>query len=97
VNTVARISDTAEWPEPSSHSGRQVGMSKRTRLALVGLVILGAGLRTWQYAGGNSLWIDEVALALGIVHSDLTSLLTAPLPYDQVAPKGFLLPKNWSY
>jgi hypothetical protein len=65
-------------------------MSNRT-LALVSAIALGVWLRVWQYAGGASLWIDEVALAFVIVHSDLTSLLTAPLPYAQVAPPGFLL------
>lgn len=60
-------------------------------LALVALVALGAALRIWQYAANSSLWLDEVALAMGIVRTDLMGLLTAPLPYDQVAPKGFLL------
>lgn len=91
VNTVAGTSGAAEWPEPPSRRGRAEVMSKRTLLALGGLLTLGIGLRTWQFAGDTSLWIDEVALALGILHSDLSSLLTAPLPYDQMAPKGFLL------
>ncbi len=64
---------------------------KRTVLALLGLIALGAVLRIWQYAGNTSLWVDEVALALGIIRTDFVSVLTAPLPYDQVAPKGFLL------
>ena len=58
---------------------------------LLALVALGAGLRAWQYAADTSLWLDEVALARGIVDLDLASLLTRPLPYDQIAPRGFLL------
>ena len=55
------------------------------------VVVAGAALRIWQYAGNTSLWLDEIALAHSIVHLDLRALLFAPLPYDQVAPKGFLL------
>jgi hypothetical protein len=54
-------------------------------------LILGAGLRTWQYLAGGSLWLDEVALARPILDLDLASLLTGSLPHAQVAPKGFLL------
>jgi hypothetical protein len=71
VRTLAGCSDAAGRHQPSSQSGRLNTMSKRT-LALVGLIALGAWLRTWQYAEDTSLWIDEVALVFGIVHSDLT-------------------------
>ena len=37
------------------------------------------------------MWIDEIALAKGVLALDLRDLLTTPLPYNQVAPKGFLL------
>jgi hypothetical protein len=57
----------------------------------VAAVALGAGLRVWQYAASTSLWLDEIALVMGILNSDLLDLLTEPLPFDQVAPKGFLL------
>jgi hypothetical protein len=59
-------------------------------LTLVGLVAVGAGLRIWQYAADSSLWLDEVSLAMGVLHTGLSGLLAEPLPYDQVAPKGFL-------
>ena len=58
-------------------------------IALVAL--LGIGLRVAQYAADTSLWIDEIGLVRGILDSDLVPLLTQPLPFDQVAPKGFLL------
>jgi hypothetical protein len=60
-------------------------------MVLAGVVAFGVGLRTWQYAANSSLWLDEVSLAMGILQTHLSDLLTAPLPYDQVAPKGFLI------
>jgi hypothetical protein len=57
----------------------------------VGLVIIGAALRLWQYAGNTSLWKDELSLALGIIQTPIGDLLLQPLPQHQVAPKGFVL------
>jgi hypothetical protein len=59
--------------------------------AVWAVVMLGAALRAWQYVAGGSLWLDEVALARGILDPPLGALLTQPLPYAQIAPKGFLL------
>ncbi len=61
------------------------------RLALTSVVVAGAALRLWQYAADTSLWIDELALAKGILALDLRHILTSPPLYNQVAPKGFLL------
>ena len=58
---------------------------------LIALVVIGAILRLWQYAGNTSLWGDEIALAQNILERPLGELLTAPLAYYQAAPKGFLL------
>ena len=55
------------------------------------LVGIGATLRLVQFAANASLWLDEVALVKGIVDLNVSQLITQPLPYDQVAPKGFLL------
>jgi len=55
------------------------------------LVILGAGLRLWQYAANPAIWQDEVAVARNILDRPLIDLLVQPLAYDQSAPKGFLL------
>jgi hypothetical protein len=55
------------------------------------LVTTGVGLRLWQYSGNASLDLDELALARNIVERPLRALLFAPLAFDQVAPKGFLL------
>jgi hypothetical protein len=63
----------------------------RLRAAAIALLAVGAALRTWQYAFGGALWLDEVALARGILDLELAPLLTQPLPHGQVAPKGFLL------
>jgi hypothetical protein len=60
-------------------------------MALTAVVIVGAALRLWQYAADTSQWTDELALTKGILTLDLQHLLTAPLLFQQVAPKGFLL------
>jgi hypothetical protein len=61
------------------------------RWVLLAILAIGIGLRTVQYLADTSLWLDEVALVKGILGFDLTDLVTRPLPYDQVAPKGFLI------
>lgn len=58
---------------------------------MLAIVAIGVMLRVVQYAANTSLWLDEIALVKGILTSDLIGLLTRPLPFDQVAPKGFLL------
>src|SRR3712207_5804038 len=59
--------------------------------ALAAVAAAGAALRLWQYAADTSLWTDELALAKGILALDLRALFPTPLPYNQVAPRGFLL------
>jgi len=58
---------------------------------LNGLVVLGVGLRLWEYIFNRSLYLDEILLARSIVGMPLGELLTKPLLMDQVAPRGFLL------
>jgi hypothetical protein len=57
----------------------------------VALLLVGAGLRVGQYAIGDALWYDELALARNVVDNPIRELLTAPLDHAQVAPPGFLL------
>jgi hypothetical protein len=54
------------------------------------LLALAVTVRTWQYAGNASLWLDEVELARNILQRPLLTLPTEPLARDQVAPPGFL-------
>ena len=58
---------------------------------VLGLLLIGAGLRMGQYAIGAPLWHDELALARNIVEKPLRELLLTPLEHVQVAPTGFLL------
>jgi Dolichyl-phosphate-mannose-protein mannosyltransferase len=58
---------------------------------LNGLVLLGVGLRFWEYLFNRSLYLDEILLTRSIVGMPLGSLLSKPLLMDQVAPRGFLL------
>jgi hypothetical protein len=55
------------------------------------LVLLGVGLRLWEYIFNRSLYLDEILLTRSIVGMPLGELLTKPLLMDQVAPRGFLL------
>ncbi len=64
---------------------------RASRALLLAAVVIGFGLRVWQYGANTSLRLDEIALAQGILDRDLWTLLLAPLPYNQVAPKAFLL------
>jgi hypothetical protein len=61
------------------------------RRLLAVVVMIGLALRAVQYLADSSLWLDEVALAKNVLELDVRDLLTEPLPYDQVAPGGFLL------
>jgi hypothetical protein len=57
---------------------------------LWGVVAVGVLLRVVRYALDRSLWIDEVFLALNLLHRSSAELLK-PLDYFQGAPAGFLL------
>lgn len=61
------------------------------RIAVVAVLIAGAALRVAQWAGGASLWLDEILLARNILERDLGALVGEPLASFQVAPAGFLI------
>jgi hypothetical protein len=54
------------------------------------LTCTGACLAIYQFIFNRSVWLDEASLSLCIINLDLPALLR-PLPYNQVAPIGFLL------
>ena len=54
------------------------------------LILIGIGLRTWQFLADTSLYIDEIAVAHDVVRTAAVDLLLHRLP-EQIAPKGFLL------
>jgi hypothetical protein len=70
---------------------QDVAASEHFYSLAVTLLLIGAGLRVWQFGIGAALWHDELALARNLVEKSLHELLTAPLDYAQVAPLGFLL------
>src|ERR1700760_495586 len=53
------------------------------------LVALGAALRLLQLLPNRSLWIDEAALALNLIHRSAQQL-AGHLAHGQMAPIGFL-------
>ena len=67
-----------------------VSFARVVNLAIVAVVALGAVLRIIQYAANPSLWLDEIALVKGLLALDFVGVFTRQLPFDQVAPKGFL-------
>jgi Dolichyl-phosphate-mannose-protein mannosyltransferase len=79
---------TREKTEPGSPDGLSIRQSHAIAL---GFLAIGAGLRIWQYLANTSLWVDEIFLATNILNRPTWQLLTRPLDYGQVAPKGFLL------
>jgi hypothetical protein len=86
VNAPAAPPAPAQAVPPEGAAG-----GPRLRLVCQALLALGAGLRLWQYGADASQWIDELALSRGILGLSWTALWSGPLPFDQVAPKGFTL------
>jgi hypothetical protein len=64
--------------------------SPRTERILWALVVIGVGLRVWQYLADTSMWFDELSIARNITERSLAQLLTQPLGFEQTAPLGFL-------
>jgi hypothetical protein len=71
--------------------GESLGTTNRFAWLTVAVLLIGAGLRVGQYAMGEALWYDELALARNLVEKSFHELATLPLDYAQVAPPGFLL------
>jgi Dolichyl-phosphate-mannose-protein mannosyltransferase len=65
------------------------------RLASLGVVLIGVGLRLYQFLYRRSLWLDEASLALNIIHRPYRQLLQ-PLDYHQGAPLGFLFAERFA-
>ena len=63
---------------------------ERRRWTVIAVIALGAALRTWQFIGRGTLWLDEVAIARNVLARSGRELLD-PLDYAQLAPRGFLV------
>lgn len=63
---------------------------ERRRRTAIALIAFGAALRTWQFLGRGTLWLDEAAIARNVLARSWRELLD-PLDYAQIAPRGFLL------
>ena len=53
-------------------------------------LLFGVALRSIQYFGATSMWLDEVASAMNIQTRNFAQLATEKLEFNQVAPLGFL-------
>lgn len=65
-------------------------MLSRHAIAINGILLIGGALRTYQFITLDSLWSDELSIALNVTQRGWAELLTTPLDYFQVAPVGFL-------
>lgn len=65
--------------------------ARAERVLFAATLGLGIVLRGMQWLANPSLWIDEAALAWGIVTRGLGALLHDPLPAQQTAPPGVLV------
>lgn len=63
--------------------------ARATRVAVAGVVALGAALRIIEYHDHRPLWVDEAMVALNIGRHSFAGLL-GKLQYDQAAPILFL-------
>lgn len=88
VATATRESPPGAVVPPPTHSV-PVGGRRASSVLLWALVVAGAVLRIRQYAFDRSLWNDEAALALNVMHRSFWGL-TKPLGIVQGAPVGFL-------
>lgn len=57
---------------------------------LWGIICFGIVVRLYHYLANRSLWLDEAALALGIINTPFLQLIE-PLYNGQIAPIGFLM------
>jgi hypothetical protein len=62
----------------------------RREALVAGLMVVGVGLRVWQYLADTSMWFDELSVARNVSERSLGELLRQPLAYEQTAPLGFL-------
>jgi Dolichyl-phosphate-mannose-protein mannosyltransferase len=79
------------YPSAADGMARWIGPLTWVWLATWAAALIGVVLRIWQYAAGTSLWLDELAVAQNVISRPVGKLLSSPLAWDQVAPKGFLL------
>ncbi|HEX2684267.1 MAG TPA: hypothetical protein VHL77_10055 [Ferruginibacter sp.] len=63
---------------------------KKFRFWILVALLCGVILRSIQYFGATSMWLDEVASAMNIQTRNFAQLATEKLDFNQVAPLGFL-------
>ena len=74
---------------PSTYA--QVSASRRSvDWIVISLLLIGAGLRLFQYLVRSSFWGDELAIISNVTSRHLLNLVTYPLARAQMAPSGFL-------
>src|SRR5437762_13901671 len=67
----------------------QLPWAHHRRFWTTSLVMLGLGLRLYHYVRNPSMWHDEAALVLNVLHKGFLDLL-GPLSFAEAAPPAFL-------
>ena len=75
--------------ETRSEAASRFRLSSYASLIASAIILVGLVLRLRQYLANRSLWLDEAALALNIIHRSFADL-TQPLDHLQGAPIAFL-------
>lgn len=75
----------------SQRSQAPVEVDRYGRRLFALVLIAGLALRAWQFLANHALWIDELALANGLLSGTFGQLFDGPGDFVQVAPPGFLV------
>ncbi len=82
----------ATLPEsrPTSSDGSSRGIPQWSNWLIWAAVVAGVALRLRQFIAAPAMWLDELILVENVIGRSLGQLLTQPLGWNLVAPKGFL-------
>lgn len=66
-------------------------MDRQGRRLFAVVFVVGCALRAWQLLAVPPLWLDELALANGLLAGGFGGLFDGPSDFAQIAPPGFLV------
>ena len=70
---------------------RTIAPDRLGRILFAIVLTVGVGLRITQVGRNSPLWLDELALANGVLSGPLTALFDGAADFAQAAPPGFLV------
>jgi dolichyl-phosphate-mannose-protein mannosyltransferase len=81
--------NNATLHHPDAPAGTTRAAARSGHLLVTTLVLIGVGLRCWEWLQPRSLWLDEQYIALGLREQPYGGLVGV-LPYSQSAPVGWV-------